>query len=91
MSELKSLAGQGWVTADPPSVDAPKSVIGIVDGVAIRAPPQFELDKSPVTETPSEVHRIFRAGKYNVHLRLHTAGDIATTGEVKVVEAPGYE
>lgn len=87
---LSKLAGQGWLDADPPALESSESVLAEVDGVEVAV--GFERKDSPVVDTPAEIHRVFRSGRFDVEIRVQTGdGEIATGGQVRVSEASGYE
>lgn len=87
---LKKLSGRGWLRAEPPSLSAEDNVIAVVSGTEIRAAPEFEMKESPVVDTPSEIHRRFRSGMFDLDIRLQTTSDMVTEGFIKVERADGY-
>jgi len=87
---LKSISGEGWVRAQPPSLDASENALAVVDGFEVRAAPEFEMKESPIIDTPEKIHRKFRSGVYDLEVMLNTTTDMAVEGYVRVERADGY-
>ncbi|AGM11466.1 hypothetical protein M199_gp200 [Halogranum tailed virus 1] len=85
---LSDLDGQGWVRAEPPRLDDEETVVAVVDGEPVKA--GFERKESPVEDSPSRIHRVFRSGRYDLEVRLETTSDMAMEGFVRVERADGY-
>lgn len=86
-SVLNEIAGDGWVEADPPSLDADSSVVAVVDG----EPVKMGTTATTIREDKSCVHRRFRTGPYDVDVKIESAdGQIALAGHVKVEYVDDY-
>lgn len=87
-SVLGEIAGDGWVEADPPPLDADESVVALVDGETVK----MGTTATTIREDRSCVHRRFRTGPYDVDVKIESAdGEIALGGYVKVEHVDDYD